>query len=264
MADEKEAVKTQEAWRQILETGREYADLGRIRHILRHIPKAPRCRVCNSPFEGLGGALVKLILGKAPSTVNPLICNDCEVFARKHPGGAEVDLAMLFADIRGSTGLAETLGDARFRGLIDHFYRLATDVLVHKDALIEKLAGDEVSALFVPGFAGEHYTEKAIDAAAALLEATGARHIPIGIGVHKGRAFVGSVGTQGGMVAFAALGDAVNTAARLASVAGAGELLVSDEAMEHAAMGVEGFEQRTLTLKGRTAPISVRVLRAAD
>ncbi len=139
---------------------------------------------------------------------------------------------------------------------------MATDILVHSDAWIEKLAGDEVSALYVPGFAGSDYTAKAIRAARALLAATRREQIPTGIGVHKGVAFVGSVGSRGGMVEFTALGDAVNTAARLASVAGPGELLVSEEALEHAAVAADGFERRVLALKGRSAPVSVRVLRA--
>ncbi len=252
------------AWREVLTTGREHKDMRRFRRLVRHIPSDPRCRICYAPFRGVGGAVMRTLLGKAPSTYNPTVCNDCEVFARKHPGGAQVDLAMLFADIRGSTGMAERLGDAAFRALIDRFYRVATDILVRSDAWIEKLAGDEVSALYVPGFAGASYTEKAIQAARALLAATRREQIPTGIGVHKGVAFVGSVGSRGGMVEFTALGDAVNTTARLASVAGPGELLVSEEALEHAAVAAGGLEQRVLALKGRSAPVSVRVLRAEN
>ncbi len=259
MPDRDDRQNLDHAWHDILTTGREHKDIGRYRRLVRHVPSDPRCRICYVPFKGIGGALMRM-LGTAPSTYNPTVCNDCERFARKHPGGAQVELAMLFADIRGSTGMAERLGDAAFRALIDRFYRVATDILVDSDAWIEKLAGDEVSALYVPGFAGPGYTAKAIQAARALLAATRRERIPTGIGVHKGVAFVGSVGSRGGMVEFTALGDAVNAAARLASVAAAGELLVSDEALEHEAVAADGLERRVLRLKGRSAPVSVRVL----
>jgi adenylate cyclase len=163
----------EKAWEMILTTGREYTDVGRMRHLLRLLPRNPRCRICNAPFKGFGGTLVKMFYGKQPARANPLFCNACEVFASKHPGGAEIELAMLFADIRGSTTLAEKLGSREFRHLIDRFFRVATDVLVHSDGLIEKLIGDEVAALYVPGFAGPLYTERAVQAARRLLAATG-------------------------------------------------------------------------------------------
>jgi adenylate cyclase len=266
MADEREGLNVEKAWEMILTTGREYKDVRRVRNLLKLVPREPRCRMCNAPFAGLGGALVKLVLGKEPARANALFCNACEVFARKHPGGAEVELAMLFADVRGSTGLAEKLGVSEFRDLIDRFYRTATDVLVHSNALIEKLAGDEVTALFVRGFAGEHYTLTAIEASWKLMQAvsrgrTEGPGIAVGVGVHFGRAFVGAVGESGGMVQFVALGDAVNTTARLASVAGAGEILVSEDALSHAGMEFDRLERRELSLKGRSAPVAVRVMR---
>ncbi len=107
MPDREDQEKLDHAWRDILTTGRERKDMRRFRRLVRHIPSDPRCRICYVPFKGIGGALLRTFRGKGPSTFNPTVCSDCEVFARKHPGGAQVDLAMLFADIRGSTGMAE-------------------------------------------------------------------------------------------------------------------------------------------------------------
>jgi hypothetical protein len=61
---------------------------------------------------------------------------------------------ILFADVRGSTALAEQLGPVAFAALLNRFYRTATDVLIRHGATIDKLIGDEVMAFFVPGFAG--------------------------------------------------------------------------------------------------------------
>jgi adenylate cyclase len=140
----------------------------------------------------VGGALLRAAIGIKPSTLNPRYCNDCELLSTEHPGGAETHVAMLFADIRGSTTLAQDMTPAAFSAVIDQFHRVASDILVDAGALIEKLIGDEATAIFSPGFAGPHYVRRAIDAGRRLLEAgvgTGDSRlgVPVGVGVHAGR-----------------------------------------------------------------------------
>lgn len=96
-----------------------------------------------------------------------------EEFAMQYGGGAEIELALLFADVGGSTALGEQMTPLAFSQLINRFYNAATDVLVSSDALIDKFVGDEVIALYLPGFAGPEYTRRAIEAAHDLLKATG-------------------------------------------------------------------------------------------
>jgi adenylate cyclase len=84
--------------------------------------------------------------------------------------------------------------------------------------------------------------------------------LPVGVGVHTGLAYVGVFGTEGGQLDFTGVGDAVNTAARLGSVAAAGELLVSIATAERADLATDGLERRTLELKGRDEPVEVVVL----
>lgn len=85
--------------------------------------------------------------------------------------------------------------------------------------------------------------------------------IPLGIGVHSGVAFVGSLGDAGIATDITVFGDAANTAARLSSSAGAGEILISESAVEPG-MELKGLEMRSLALKGKSAPVDVYVLRA--
>jgi len=217
------------------------------------------------PFKGLGGTLARTLFGRVPSKMNPHMCNSCELFAEKHHGGAEIELSMLFADVRGSTTLAEKQSPAAFSRLISRFYTVATHELIHANALIEKLIGDEVTGLFVPGIAGPAHAQVAIEAAQAILAATGhgtpaGPWIPVGVGIHTGTAYVGSVGQKGGMTDITALGDAVNTTARLASQAAAGEILLSESARMSAGLASAGLESRQLQLKGRSEPILVWVL----
>ncbi|HMH47029.1 MAG TPA: adenylate/guanylate cyclase domain-containing protein [Solirubrobacteraceae bacterium] len=88
-------------------------------------------------------------------------------------GGVEVDTAVLFADVRGSTSLGESTPPTEFAGLLNRFYEVATDTLVRHDAVIDKLIGDEVRAFFVQGVSGPEYRRKAVEAGTELLSAVG-------------------------------------------------------------------------------------------
>ena len=92
----------EEGWRSFLEKG-EFKSEIRQRKLFRHLPSDPRCKFCNAPFHGAGGALCRALLDKGQSTMNPRLCNICEKFAAENLGGAEIELSMLFADVRGST-----------------------------------------------------------------------------------------------------------------------------------------------------------------
>jgi adenylate cyclase len=232
----------------------------RLRRLNRMLPSDPRCKFCNAPFRGVGGALERLVFGKRQSALNPRYCNMCDEASRRFPGGAEVEMAMLFADIRGSTALSETMTPTEFSRLINRFYTRATKLIVDEDGLIEKLAGDAVAAFWGAGFAGPEYVARTIEVARQMSSVMAREGIPVGIGVHAGVAYFGAVGTEDGVTDFAALGDEVNLAARIASQAAAGEVVVSRAALE--AAGIDGgeLEWRELELKGISRPIAVAII----
>jgi class 3 adenylate cyclase len=237
--------------------------LRRYRHILALLPASPRCQFCNAPFRGPLAPLMQLI-DRGPSRLNPRFCRMC--LETIPVGGAEIEHTMLFADVRGSTSLAEQMGAFNFGRLINRFYVAGTEVLTHSDALIERLAGDQLIGLYIPGFAGAGHAQKAVRAGEELLRATGhgspeGPWIPVGVGVHTGVAFVGAVGTDGGLTNVTALGDAVNIAARLSSLAAPGEMLVSQEAAAGAGLPADRLERRSLEIKGRSEPVDACVLR---
>jgi adenylate cyclase len=269
-----EQLKSQTAWAHVLWHSYLTGDRSQlttkvkvVRQIFRHLPSPPRCRVCNAPFRGAGGVVVSWLgFGGGRSSFNPTLCIRCERIVKENQVGLELQLTLLFADVRGSTNLAEEIGASAFHRLINRFYRACTEVLVDSDALIDKLVGDEVIGLYVPGIAGQDYTRKAVEAARKLLEATGHADpggpwIRVGAGVHSGTAYVGAVGSSDSMSDITVLGDAANTTARLASQAGPGEILVSEETCRLAGLDFENCEPRRLSLKGRTEPVDVRVIR---
>ena len=251
-------------WRTYLTTG-EYAKERRQRHFFRLLPGTPRCKNCYAPFRGAGGAFVRLVYGKRPSNLNPRLCNVCEQFASQYQGGAEIELSLLFADVRGSTNLAETMSPRDYSKLINRFYNASTQVMIQTDALIDKITGDQVAAMYVPGFAGMAHARRALQAAQEILRTTGHARpegpwIPLGVGVHTGIAFVGSVGSEAGTSDITVLGDAANTAARLASSARKGEILISDAAYKAAGLDFGALEERSLELKGKSERVMVHVL----
>jgi adenylate cyclase len=234
----------------------------RLYHLHGLLPADPRCKICGSPFKGWGGFIMHL-MGRDQSRYNPRFCQKCQVF--EHPGGAEVTLTMLFADVRGSTTLAEQMSSREFSQLINRFYKVATHVLIQTDAMVDRLMGDEAIGLYVPGFAGPEHPRKAIEAAQELLRLTGHQDakgpwLPVGVGIHTGPAYVGVVGDEDSTADFTALGDNVNITARLASEAGAGEILISDNSCSASRLDLENLEHRQLELKGRSEPIGVHVL----
>lgn len=253
---------TEEQWRDLL-TNRD-SPLYRYGRILKHIPGDPRCKMCKLPLGGMATPILRLT-GRGRSRRNPHFCNTCETWASEHPGGAEVELTLLFADVRGSTSLAEEVGPGEFARLMQRFYQVSNRVFIDSDAFIEKPVGDEVIALYFPLFAEDHAT-LAIEAAQELLAVTGHARpdgpwMPVGVGVHTGVAYVGTVGVEGtGEYDITALGDAVNVTARLASVAGAGQILISEDAYATSRLDLHQSERRVLDLKGRSEPLHVRVL----
>ncbi len=254
----------EEEWYKMLTEGE--AVVRRIHRLLGLLPSSPRCKMCNAPFKGWGGFLMHL-MGRDQSRYNPRYCEPCERF--ENPGGAEIVLTMLFADVRGSTTLAEQMSALEFSQLMNRFYMAATEVLVKTDAMVDRLIGDEVIGLYIPGFAGPQHPRLAIEAAQNLLHLTGHHDpkgpwLPVGVGIHTGTAFVGVVGgTDGNPTDFTALGDNVNITARLASKAGAGEILISDSACTESGLDLGDLEHQQLELKGKSEPIGVRVLRVS-
>jgi len=242
----------------------------RYRHYYGMLPSNPRCVNCHRPFAGPGGTLVRIIQDVHQSDKNPRYCTGCYWFTSEFPGGAEIELTMLFVDVRGSTTIAEGMGDAEFGQLMNRFYEATTDVLVHEDAFIDKLVGDEVVALFIPGFTGEEHARRAVKAGRELLEVTGHGSaedpwVPVGVGIHTGKAWVGSIaGASETAADFTALGDNVNITARLASSAAKGEVLISEATFLAAEVGEEDLEKRELELKGKRERVSVRVLHAPE
>ena len=221
--------------------------------LMRRLPSDPRCSVCGAPYGGAGGRIMGR-LGFAPSRKNPRLCSAC--FEKAPMGGVEMQVGILFADVRGFTSLAERQAPDAVAALLNRFYAAAVDAL-YKHAIIDKLVGDQVMALYLPRvFPGEPAHHMIADAR-ALLAAAGYRGeqpwVELGIGLDFGTAYVGNVGS-GEVKDFTAVGDVVNTAARLQAAAASGEIVMSTRVHDRAGEHAMGTEPRELSLKGKSVP----------
>ena len=228
----------------------------------RRLPSAPRCKACQAPFRGPLAPLLRMA-GFKPWHLNQRLCHHCFHGIDKARGGAEVPVSLLFADVRGSTALAEKMSAGDFRTILDRFYKLVSRAVDRNHGVVDHLAGDGVMALWTQRFGGMEHAAHALAAGRQVVSeliADGALRgqVPAGVGIHTGVAWVGVVG-ESGAHDFTVLGDAPNTVARLGSAAQMGQLLMSPALVESVGLDTGKLEQRQLTLKGKAEPLGVWV-----
>src|SRR3954470_18418953 len=114
--------------------------------VMRHLPSEPRCRLCKAPYGGMGGRVMRRF-GYGPSRKKPSLCNTC--FEKAPMGGVELEIGVLFADVRGFTSLSETMEPKGVAELLNRFYASASQIL-SRSAIVDKLVGDQVMALYLP------------------------------------------------------------------------------------------------------------------
>jgi adenylate cyclase len=222
--------------------------------LLRALPSSPRCGICGAPFAGFGSRLLRP-LGYRQSRKSPNLCATC--VEASPPGGMTTEAGVLFADLRGFTRLSEQTDPEEVSALLRRFYACAEDVLF-PEAVIDKLIGDEVMALYLPMYGRfEEAAPVMLGHARDLLRRVGygsaeGSFAEVGIGLDYGEAFVGNVGRRS-LNDFTAIGDVVNVAARLQGEAVGGEILVSGRLAER--LGEPPGERVELSLKGKAEPV---------
>ena len=238
--------------------------------------RPPRCKLCLAPFGGSSDTHGNV---PAPSNRNPRYCSLCDDFIRANPGGAKVRLSMVFADVRDSTRLAEELELKQYVHLLNGFYASTTGVFVQTDGFLMDIVGDEVFAMYPPGFSGASDPDaksvaqrervaarKAWQAVRELVHVSRGslpHSLSFGTSLHTAEVYVGTVrGAEEGICDVRVWGPEVNRAARLCALARPGEVMVTEAACLAADEAGADLERREVSLSGFAQPTAVRILRA--
>lgn len=243
-----------ELWHTIFAEG--HPDLSAQQTFHGKLPKDPRCRLCKAPFSGLGGLYMRF-RGKKASSRNENYCNACDAFLDQFPGGAEVEMSMLFADIRSSTVYADQSNPQAVSNRVNSFLDATTKAITDNDGFILAFYGDCVVAVWPPGFSGPDHAKKALAAAEKIAAnaKVGQDPIPVGVGIHSGPVYIGTVQAAKGLFRDVSIfGVNVNITARLAGQAQAGEAIASKAILESAESNAESY--RTFELKGISDPVT--------
>ncbi len=181
-------------------------------------------------------------------------------------GGQKKDIAVLFVDIRGFTPLSEALEPEQVVAILNQYLEVTTNAVFENGGTVDKFIGDATMALFNAPLDQEDYVFRAVktglDMAAAgkalgedLLKLCG-KNVSFGIGINCGEAVIGNIGTSSRME-YTAIGNTVNTAARLESMAKSGEVLISPEVYERLKDRIEVECLGPYTLKGISEPMEI-------
>lgn len=179
-------------------------------------------------------------------------------------GGEKREIAVLFVDIRGFTPMSEGLEPEQVVGILNEYLELTSRAIFQNQGTLDKFIGDATMAIFNAPFDSEDYIYRAICTARDIVEGTEAlskklmerfgKTISFGIGINCGPAVVGNIGSERRMD-YTAIGDTVNTAARLESVASRGQVLMSEAVYQAMKDRVEAEPVGELELKGKSQKV---------
>ena len=181
-------------------------------------------------------------------------------------GGESREIAVLFVDIRGFTPMSENLSPEQVVDILNSYLELTTNSIFNNGGTLDKFIGDATMAVFNAPFDLEDYVFKAVKTAldivaggdaieSKFLEKYG-RSVGFGVGVNCGKAVVGNIGCSFRMD-YTAIGDTVNTAARLEANAKRGQVLISREVYERVKDRVTAEPIGAIPLKGKSNEVFV-------
>jgi adenylate cyclase len=183
-------------------------------------------------------------------------------------GGVNQEVSVLFADIRGFTGISEKMAPEKVVEILNDYFTRVTDVIFDNEGTLDKYLGDGIMAVFGAPISRQHDARNAVRAAieiqrlvVQLNRDAAAREWPelkIGIGINTGMVVAGNIGSPS-RLDYTVIGDAVNAAARLMAAARAGEILISESTAKKLAKPKDFFltELEPLLLRGKTEKIGV-------
>jgi adenylate cyclase len=181
-------------------------------------------------------------------------------------GGEKREVTVLFSDIRGFTALSETMPPGEMASLLTDYFTEMVECVFRNEGTLDKFIGDAVMAQWGAPIGSEGDPDKAMQAAIemmtelAKLNKTWKKEkrpqLEIGIGLNHGEAFAGNIGSER-RLEYTVIGDTVNTASRLCSAAGPGEILISEDMKKALSTKPRLKEMPPMELKNKTQSVKV-------
>jgi adenylate cyclase len=181
-------------------------------------------------------------------------------------GGVNQTITVIFADIRGFTRISEHAPPEKIVGLLNRYFSAMTDIIFAHGGTLDKYLGDGLMALFGAPTATPEDASNALNAAVAMqrrvlginrdLAEEGLPELGVGMGLHTGEVTVGYIGSER-RSEYTAIGDTVNTAARLESAAKGGEILMSDATARAAHNRYKLHPREPIMVKNREQPVKL-------
>ena len=198
-----------------------------------------------------------------PEIVEMIIANPDSTWMK----GSEVEASVLFVDIRGFTSLSEERKPTDIVELLNDYFTRVTEVVVRNGGHLNKFVGDEAMAIFGAPVPNRSHADAALKAAVGIQRemaqfvpnrAMGDTPIKVGIGINSGKVVAGNLGSQKRME-YTVIGDNVNVASRLTSLAKGGEIVISkntfDLVTEKTAFTIQ--ERGKVAVKGRRTELTM-------
>lgn len=171
--------------------------------------------------------------------------------------GQRQTVTVFFMDIRGFTKLSESTSAEEVVKILNHYFNISTEILLKYDGTVDKFVGDAVMAIFNAPTAVNDHELKAVQAALEIQrEIKKWEKIQVGIGIHTGSAVVGNIGSKH-KLDYTAIGDTVNTAARLEGQTKAGDIVVSKQVYERVQEKFPTTYQEQVALKGKSLAVEI-------
>ena len=177
-----------------------------------------------------------------------------------HLGGTRRDISVLFVDIRGFTPLSESAEPEEVVSILNDYLTLCAQSIFKYGGTLDKYIGDAAMALYNAPLDLDNHQLRAVQTAWAMKEGAGplqerlekqfGKTVRFGVGIHTGPAIVGNIGADFRMD-FTAIGDTVNTAARIESNSKPGQILISQEVYDKVKEFVEVTDLGRIQMKGK-------------
>ena len=181
-------------------------------------------------------------------------------------GGALSEVTLLFSDIRGFTSMSESRAPQEIVRMLNEYFELMVDVIFKYQGTLDKFVGDEIIALFGAPVAMENAEVKAVQCALDMMQVLsefnrvrldeGQNEIKIGIGINTGMVVTGAIGSSRALQ-YTAIGDAMNTTARLCSVAQPGQIILSEATFKKVQGQIAAVPLPDVRVKGKTDELRI-------